>query len=445
MLNLERYNVNIPRYTSYPPVPQWNKNAFSKSDILNKLKSENKPIKQFSIYIHLPYCERLCSYCGCFKYITTNHKLENSYIVALLNEWNLWQVFLDINCEWKLASMHLGGGTPTFFSAENLKKLISYIVATVNCDKTEISIEIHPTYTSFKQLEFLVANGLNRLSIGIQDFSDKILKAINREQDVTKINQIFKWARHLNIQSINVDMVYGLPFQNLDSLQNSLNRLIEFNPDRIAYYGYAHVPWKSKSQRHFNLKDIPDTSLRYEMVGLIESFLTENGYEKVGLDHFAKPNDALVKAKKDKKLVRNFMGYTDYDIDALISLGASSISKINRVYVQNIKNIEQYKESIKKGDFPWDNWHYLSEQQIKVHNFIVNMLSLGEADLNLIDWNSDLKRNYINQLQQDGLAIILNNKIIKATKLGNRFLRHIAWLADENFGLVKHNVYSSSI
>ena len=260
---IKKYNIPSPRYTSYPTVPYWNTAKFDKSEHLTRLVASYKKDKEegLSLYIHLPYCENLCTYCGCNKRITVNHKVEGPYIDAVLQE---WKMYVDVLGEKpKLAELHLGGGTPTFFSAQNLGIMMDGILKhAVVSDKAQFSFEGHPNNTTKEQLKLLRSKGFNRISLGIQDFDPVVQRTINRMQSFVQVRKVTQESRALGFGSINYDLIYGLPKQTMVGMMDTFDKVLVLNPDRIAFYSYAHVPWKSPSQRGYDESDLPDENMK---------------------------------------------------------------------------------------------------------------------------------------------------------------------------------------
>ncbi|HXB11881.1 MAG TPA: radical SAM protein, partial [Bacteroidia bacterium] len=300
---VHKYNVQVPRYTSYPSLPHWHNMPKNEEypAILNTAIHNSK--EGISIYIHLPFCESLCTYCGCNTRITINHAVEEPYILALLEEWNHYLEVLDKKPVVK--EIHLGGGTPTFFSPQNLQRLITGILSCVDVAKNpEFSIEAHPGVTTWKHLEVLSERGSRRVSFGVQDFNPQILKAINRKQTADQVAQITRDARALGFTSVNYDFVYGLPFQTKQDIIEDAIYLNLLRPDRIAFYSYAHVPWKKGGQRKFSENDLPGTVEKLALYETGKKLFMEMGYKAIGMDHFAFPEDDLYIALKDKTLSR---------------------------------------------------------------------------------------------------------------------------------------------
>lgn len=427
-----RYNVPAPRYTSYPTVPYWdNKNVNENNwkGIVSKNFSETNPAEGISIYIHLPYCESLCTYCGCNTRITKNHSVEEPYIDAVLNE---WAIYLNVFKNKPLIrEIHLGGGTPTFFSAEMLEKLINGILLkSLVSPGYEFSIEAHPNYTNNKQLETLYKNGFRRISFGIQDFDHKVQKTINRIQSFETVQRVTDAARNTGFNSINFDLLYGLPYQTEESIVNTINKVKLLMPDRIAFYSYAHVPWIKPGQRSYTEADLPSGHEKRKLYETGRIVLEKEGYIEIGLDHFALPGDHLYIASEQEKLHRNFMGYTTNETKLLIGLGVSSISDGWYGFIQNEKKVEDYIRKVNSGDLAILRGHNHTNEDLLIRETITNIMCKMETSL-------DMKFSVINEavmllnpMIEDGLVYVFPNKLV-VTEKGKPFLRNICMAFDK--------------
>ncbi|MBN4047307.1 oxygen-independent coproporphyrinogen III oxidase, partial [bacterium AH-315-P13] len=326
---VNKYNVAGPRYTSYPTVPYWSNDTFSlkrwKASLIKSFNESNNS-EGISLYIHLPFCESLCTFCGCNKRITKRHEVESPYINAVLKEWHLYCNLLEEKP--KIKELHLGGGTPTFFSPQNLTMLINSIVNSATlANGYEFSFEGHPNNTTREHLQALFDVGFRRVSYGVQDYNETVQKAIHRIQPFENVKQATEMAREIGYTSVGHDIIFGLPFQTLEHIEYTIIKTKELLPDRLAFYSYAHVPWiKGNGQRGFKEADLPSPSLKREQYQLGKKLLSKAGYHEIGMDHFALPTDSLFKAMKTHKLHRNFMGYTASKTQTMIGLGVSSIS-----------------------------------------------------------------------------------------------------------------------
>jgi oxygen-independent coproporphyrinogen-3 oxidase len=434
---IERYNVPVPRYTSYPTVPNWKTDAFSAEAYITRLTNGFSEANKegISLYIHLPYCESLCTYCGCNTRITVNHKVEGPYVEAVLEEWRLMRKHFTERP--KIREIHLGGGTPTFFSPENLKVLVEALLidAEVTNDAS-FSFEAHPANTTFEHLETLRKLGFDRLSLGVQDFDPKVQKAINRHQTVADVQRVVDEARGLGYRSINFDLVYGLPFQTLEAVTHAVKEVIKLRPDRIAFYSYAHVPWMHPGQRAYKESDLPGPEAKLQLFTTGREMLIEAGYKAIGFDHFALENDSLYQAYIGHEMHRNFMGFTELHTPYQIGLGVSSISDIGNGFAQNVKTVEGYIEKVKSGVLPFFKGHLLDDEELFIRKHILNItckLATSWAD------GSEEEKQYMNaQLPklETALAdelVIVEREGIRVTALGNTLVRHICAAFDRDF------------
>ena len=426
---LKKYNVAAPRYTSYPTVPFWDTEQFDEAQWCNAVKNTftNYKNEGISVYIHLPFCESLCTYCGCNTRITKNHGVEAPYIDALLKEWTMYLKILGDRP--KIRELHLGGGTPTFFSAENLRKLIKGILNQCELtDDAEFSFEAHPDNTTETHLITLYNLGFKRLSFGIQDFDPKVQLMINRFQTPVQVEKITALARNVGYRSVNFDLIYGLPFQTIDGLAETLQQVIKMNPDRIAFYSYAHVPWLKPGQRRYTEKDLPNGEAKFSLYQLGKDTLTAAGYHDVGMDHFAKEHDSLFNATRKNSLHRNFMGYTHQHTQLLIGLGVSAISDSYTAFSQNVKTVEAYLEGISNNHFPIEKGHILSGKDLKIRKYIRNIMCDGKSLFQ--DGIPKLAHYKLVPLIDDGLISLVENQLTVKPQ-GKPFLRNICMAFDE--------------
>lgn len=429
---IEKYNVPGPRYTSYPTVPYWD-NSPTTTD-WKKLVKESFDLfndeEGVSIYIHLPYCESLCTFCGCTTRITVNHSVEKPYIEALLAEWKLYTGLFGKKPNIK--ELHLGGGTPTFFSSDNLSRLISGIKEQSHFDeKVELSFEANPNSTTFDHLKTLKELGFKRLSLGIQDFDPVVQKTINRVQSLNQVKLVTDWARGLGYTSVNYDLVYGLPHQTSTSIENTIDLVNLLRPDRIAFYSYAHVPWVKPGQRSFTEMDLPGGKLKHEMYALGKEMLLAAGYLEIGMDHFALPDEELTRAFRAGKMHRNFMGYTTQPSKLMVGLGVSAISDSWTGFAQNTKVVEQYIELVHKGKFPIFRGHILSQEDLMIRKLILDIMCHFKADLTEVKKSSVANNlNLLKELEDDRL-LILDPSEIRVTRRGKPYVRNICMAFDQ--------------
>ncbi|WP_299762347.1 oxygen-independent coproporphyrinogen III oxidase [uncultured Pontibacter sp.] len=430
---IKKYNVPAPRYTSYPTVPFWDKEvpqARQWMEVVKKTFAESNATKGISLYIHLPFCEELCTYCGCNTRITKNHRVEEGYIQAILAEWNLY--LRQFNEKPIIRELHLGGGTPTFFKPQNLRKLLEgiYEGAILHPDK-EFSFEGHPNNTTADHLQTLFDLGFRRVSYGIQDFDPKVQLTINRIQPIENVKRATEDARRIGYESVNFDLIYGLPYQTPESVGETIEKVAELMPDRIAFYSYAHVPWVKPGQRSYSDKDLPDNTEKRALYELGLAKLKVFGYTGIGMDHFALPHDALCKAYQSKVLHRNFMGYTTCQTDLLLGLGSSSISDAKYGYMQNLKKVETYTEAVRSGELAILKGHLLTPSDLIIRGAILALACNGELalDESLTKLLPRKAFNELEEMQQEKL-LYLRNGTLTVTELGKAFVRNVCMVFD---------------
>lgn len=429
---LQKYDLPTPRYTSYPTVPYWNFGTLTeaswKETVVNTFREENG---ELCIYIHLPFCENMCTFCACNKRITVNHAVEDPYISSVLKEWAMYRSLLPATPV--IREIHLGGGTPTFFSPDNLEQLIKGITkdAIVKEDH-EFSIEVHPNYTTEEHIKRLASVGFNRISLGVQDFDPKVQFVINRIQSFEKTKEVVDWARKYQYTSINIDLVYGLPHQTVSSVEHTIELIKTLMPDRIAFYSYAHVPWKSKVQRRYSEADLPAAADKWAMYSRGRELLEEAGFQPIGMDHFALANDKLFTAAREGKLHRNFMGYTTTRSKLIIGLGVSSISDAWYGFAQNEKEVEAYEAKISQGMLPLVHGHKLTEEDTVIRRKILELMCENETVLDHPVLDTAFIETAFNKLallEADEL-VKLSGRKIQVTEKGMSFIRIISAAID---------------
>lgn len=370
---LTKYNIAAPRYTSYPTVPYWQTEKPSERDWTKQALATFDRDGRLSLYIHLPFCESLCTYCGCNTRITRNHAVEAPYIDALLKEWRMYLRLFKKRPV--LAELHLGGGTPTFFSAKNLHHLLSEILQGVSlAEDYNFSFEAHPSSTTATHLQTLFDLGFRRVSIGVQDTDAEILRLINRNQTWAQVENAVRTARAVGFTSVNIDLVFGLPRQTEAQIRHTFAQVSSLRPERIAFYSYAHVPWLKPGQRAYSEIDLPEGDAKRRLYELGRSLFEAEGYREIGMDHFALPGDALYKALEEGSLHRNFMGYTPLHTRLLVGLGVSSISDAWTGFVQNEKKLETYLERVQANEFPFFRGHLLDEEDMLFRRLITELM-----------------------------------------------------------------------
>ena len=431
---LSKYNVAGPRYTSYPTVPYWQDDTFSLKAYKQELKHSYELTKAagISLYIHLPFCESMCTFCGCTKRITRNHAVEIPYIRSLIKELKLYVALLGEKP--KLAELHIGGGTPTFFSAGNLELLMEGIGRyTMKDEASALSFEGHPNNTTKAHLETLNKFGFSRVCYGVQDYNLSVQKAINRIQPFEKVQQATENARLSGYDSVGHDIIYGLPFQTVDHVKTTIEKTITLRPDRIAFYSYAHVPWmKGNGQRGYDENDLPGVAVKRHQYELGSRMLEDAGYIPIGMDHFALENDELTTAMNARQLHRNFMGYTASWTQVMIGLGVSAISDNWYSFAQNVKGVEAYQSLLDNDILPVYRGHILNNEDLIIRKHILNLMcdfetNWGEPELTFPELPEVLIK--LKELQQDDLLEFESNGI-RVTDKGKPFVRNICMAFD---------------
>ena len=409
---IQKYNIPGPRYTSYPTVPYWNKEGIPTTlwiETFQRSFSESNQEGGISLYIHLPFCESLCTFCACHKHITKRHEVEEDYINTVIKEWEL---YLELLLEHPIIKeIHLGGGTPTFFSSKNLQLLINGIFKNAERHPNyEFSFEGHPNNTTREQLKNLYNLGFTRVSFGVQDYDEVVQKAIHRIQPFENVQEVTQWAREIGYTSISHDLIFGLPFQTLDKVKNTITKTKELKPDRISFYSYAHVPWiKGVGQRGFNENDLPQDKEKRKLYEKGKQWLHEAGYIEIGMDHFALVTDSLYTATKTRTLHRNFMGYTANKTQLMVGLGMSAISDTWYAFAQNAKTVKEYQQQVNNREIPVFRGHLLSEEDLIIRKHILNIMCHFETSWEEKAMQFENMDNYLKlltELESDGLVVI---------------------------------------
>jgi oxygen-independent coproporphyrinogen-3 oxidase len=431
---IQKYNVPGPRYTSYPTVPFWDDSSFTTNEWKNTfLKSftQSNSSEGISLYIHLPFCESLCTFCGCHKRITKRHEVEHPYIDAVLKE---WQLYCDaFETKPRIKEIHLGGGTPTFFSPNNLERLINGILANaILAENYEFSFEGHPNNTTREHLQKLFNLGFRRVSFGVQDYSPKVQQAINRIQSFHNVAKVTFWAKEIGYTSISHDLIYGLPFQKLEDIVDTIEKTKSLSPDRLAFYSYAHVPWiKGNGQRGFKDEDVPKDEEKRRLYEVGKQLLANKGYEEIGMDHFALKTDSLYHSLKQNKLHRNFMGYSSSKTQLMIGLGVSSISDSWYGFAQNEKTLEEYYSRLDKNEIPVIKGHILTEEDLIIRRHILNLMCHFKTDWS-IEGNFEQLPEVLNSLEEmlDDKLITIKDTSLEITEKGKPFVRNVCMAFD---------------
>ncbi len=430
---IKKYDRPGPRYTSYPTAPHFN-DSFTPEKYLDEIirtNNESNP-PELSLYYHLPFCDTLCYFCGCNMIITRNRDRIQEYIKYLKNEIDMLRAYIVPGR--KVAQLHWGGGTPTHLNPDEITDLISFINKNFEIKHdAEEGCEIDPRGLTREHLAALRGGGFNRISMGVQDFNDKVQKAVNRVQPEEITRQVVSWVRELEFQSINLDLMYGLPFQSLETFGKTVDATIDISPDRIAVFNYAHVPWMKKHMALIKPEDLPAPEEKLEILKMTIEKLTNAGYVFIGMDHFAKPDDELAIAQREKKLYRNFQGYSTHAGTDLYGMGITSISQVGRSYSQNLKKEKEYFDALNNETFPIERGVYLTDDDLLRRHVITKVMCDFELDFSTVEkqFGIEFDKYFSNAIKGmdefigDGLVEIKNRKLT-VTLMGRLLIRNIA-------------------
>lgn len=432
---LAKYSTAGPRYTSYPTAPHFH-SGIGDTDWLAELTAPADPGRDLSIYVHVPFCDSLCYYCGCNMVATQRYDKVDPYLQALETEMST--VAGRVAEGRKVRQLHWGGGTPTYLRPSDIGRLMDAIAMRFDiAPDAEMSCEADPRELTREHLQALRESGFNRISFGVQDLDPAVQHAINRIQPAEMIEQVYHWARELGFSSINMDLITGLPLQTPGSFGHTLDRVISWGPDRLAVFGYAHVPWMKRHQKLIHTQDLPDPPTRMALGSLVHERLTRVGYVDVGLDHFARPADEMVLAQQNKTLWRNFQGYTTHKACDVLAFGASAISQTEGLYVQNEKNLKRYQERVAAGGLAVERGVRVGVEDRIRREAITRIMCDLELDIDALGrhWRTDLRPMFVeSRANLDGLAadglIEVQGQLLRVTPLGRRFLRNIAMCFD---------------
>ena len=446
---LERYDVPGPRYTSYPTAPQWT-DSFGPVDAERVLVRSNEDGRPLSLYSHLPYCEQLCLFCGCNVIVRRNHDQTEPYLATLKQEIAALAERIDPTRE--VVQSHWGGGTPTYFSPEQLDDLFTFMRERFRfADDAEIGVEIDPRVTSIEHLATLRRLGFNRLSMGVQDFDPEVQKAVRRVQPYEMVREMVDACRDLGFDSVNLDLIYGLPLQSAASMSATLEQVLSLDPDRIALFSYGHVPWIKKYQQV--LTDLlPTRDEKFSIFITAISALTGAGYTYVGMDHFARPEDELCVAQRNGSLHRNFQGYTTKAGADLLGAGVTSIGEIGRAYTQNFRDMGSWRGAVESGRLPIMRGVELTDDDV-IHRAAISAI-LCQTVLDKQSFSQtygvDVDAYFADAisrlapLREDGLVEVTDTAI-RATGIGRVFLRNIAMAFDAYLAPSDHPMYSRTL
>jgi len=436
---LTRFDVPGPRYTSYPTADRFVE-AFTESDYLQALDQRSGSAaarsQPLSLYVHIPFCESLCYYCACNKIITKHKDRAETYLRYLTREVDLHMAHLGQGHS--VSQLHLGGGTPTFLSDDELRELMHMLKRNFSfVPGGEYSVEVDPRTVDEKRLAVLAELGFNRLSFGVQDFDPAVQKAVHRIQPVEQVFALVEASRKLVFESVNVDLIYGLPQQTPESFDRTLAQVNELRPDRIALYAYAHLPERFKPQRRIHAAELPSGGAKVSMLARSIEAFEEGGYVYVGMDHFALPNDALAVAKRQGRLHRNFQGYSTQPDCDLIALGVSAIGRVGSTYSQNAKTMDEYCDLLDQGHLPVVRGLALTRDDIIRRNVIMAIMCQGSLQFESINASCliDFKQYFANELaqlkaMQDQGLVEVTEQGIQVTPMGWFFVRGVAMVFD---------------
>ncbi|MCW8158167.1 oxygen-independent coproporphyrinogen III oxidase [Stutzerimonas stutzeri] len=451
---VEKYDRPGPRYTSYPTAPQFHQ-AFAQDDYRTAAARSNQtqPPKPLSVYIHIPFCKSLCYYCACNKIIT--HKTDRAveYLEYLKREIAMQGELFDRSR--KLTQLHLGGGTPTYFTSEQLADLMASLHQAFNMDDSdnhEFSLEVDPRTVTPEQIHGLRRLGFNRLSFGVQDFDEQVQIAVNRIQTEEQTRELVQAARDAQFKSISVDLIYGLPLQTVASFDTTLDKIIDIRPDRIAAYSYAHLPELVRAQKLIRPEDMPPPERKLELLELTIQRLTAAGYVYIGMDHFSLPEDELALARANGTLQRNFQGYSTHADCDLIGLGISSIGKVADSYSQNVKELSQYYARLNEGMLPVHRGYKLSEDDCLRRDVIVSLMCHSRVDYAQIERKHGINfREYfaeslakLAEPVADGLVELHDDALVLLPQ-GQLMMRNVAMAFDAYLGGEQRGRFSRTV
>lgn len=449
---IRKYSTSGPRYTSYPTAPQWSEEITEKDYRQELTKDFAEPSEELALYVHIPFCEQLCYYCGCNIQISQDHSRSAHYVDALIRE--VEQTAELLGKKRKLSQISWGGGTPTFLTLEELQRLQK---ATLSCfelgSEAEISIEIDPRKTSDEQLKLLREIGFNRASLGVQDFNSDVQKAVNRIQSAEMTEQMLKTCHYLGFTGVNFDLMYGLPLQTLETFQKTIEEVIKIRPDRIALYNYAHLPHLIPHQKIFEKFAMPDAEERVAIFSYAYDALLKSGYRSIGMDHFALETDEMYQALLDGRLYRNFMGYSVKKGAGMIGVGASAIGESRHSYFQNVRKAKDYEDRISQTGLSTLRGCHLTQDD-KERKWVIQSLMcqfrLDSAEFETV-FKKSFENKFENELQQlDGFFEegILEGSLnsMKVTSLGRLFVRNVAMVFDAYWGKTSQKAtYSKTV
>lgn len=432
---LHKYCKAGPRYTSYPTAPYFHE-SFGPAQWEEELRASQNKGRDISLYAHIPFCDTLCYYCGCNMIATKDYSKAESYLDILFRE--IDRVAALTSPQRKVRQLHWGGGTPTYLKPDDLRRLYDYLAGKFSiAPDAEIGCEMDPRELSREHIQALRQSGFNRVSLGVQDLDDMVQHAVNRVQPEALIREVYGWVREAGFHSVNFDLMIGLPHQSVASFERTLDKVIAMAPDRFAVFNYAHVPWMKKHQKLIHEETLPQLEQRLALQKLTLEKLTSAGYVYIGMDHFARPDDELVKAQQAKTLYRNFQGYTTHKNCDILAFGASAISQTEDVYAQNVKVLSKYRQLVKAGTLPVERGLRVAPEDKLRREAITQIMCDLELDKAAFgrQWGIDFDRHFADALEElrdmhdDGL-VVLEPGVVRVTEAGRVFLRNIAMAFD---------------
>lgn len=448
---VKKYNVAGPRYTSYPPATRFTE-AVQWPQISDAIRENNRTERDLSLYFHIPFCETLCWYCGCTTVITLNHSQGSAYVDYLGKEIERMSALL--NPRRKVVQLHWGGGSPTFLSPDEIRRLGEHIHRHFTfADNIEAGVEVDPRRLTRDHIAALREIGFNRASLGVQDFDSKVQEAVHRIQPRELTDQVLRWVRELGFSSVNFDLIYGLPYQTVDSFNRTLDDVIKLSPDRLAVFSYAHVPWVKPAQKILEHKVLPTPEVKLQLLKTVIERLTENGrYVYIGMDHFSRPTDELAVAQSRKQLQRNFQGYSTHGGADIYAFGMSSISQIPEAYWQNEKDLPKYYAALDAGQMPQVRGYFVTPEDKIRRETIMRVMcdfSLDYADMSK-RLGLDFAAHFATELQSlapfeaDGL-VRRSSAGMEVTQTGRLFIRNIAMCFDNTLAPAGERKHSRTI
>lgn len=449
---LQKYDKPGPRYTSYPTSPVFSADYNAKRFEVDLITNNDDNRKPISLYLHIPFCDTLCYFCGCTTLITSDRSRISGYLATLKKE--IARTAFYLNRRRPVVQMQWGGGTPSYLEPSEIEDLATFIGRRLGFEAgAEISVELDPRGLTFDHLKAFRNSGVNRISLGVQDFTERVQRAVHRLQPEALTRQTLEWSRSLGIESVNIDLIYGLPLQTLETFQQTLDKVVELSPNRIAVFNFAYVPWMKPHQKLIHPEDLPSPETKLQLLKATIETLTEAGYEYIGMDHFAKPDDEMARAQKAKQLHRNFQGYSTRAGADLFAFGMSAISHFGNVYAQNEKTLPAYTDAVENGRFPIQVGYRMNrDDEIRQYAIMRLMcdLELSKEDMEQrfdISFDEYFQSSLaqLGQFADDGL-VEQTESHIDVVGSGRLFLRNIAMCFDGYLqSMKKEKVFSRTV